>query len=143
LFHAPKFQDDIQHCLGAVDALNEKVPYSFVDVLISAEDHRSSLHLGVDPIAMIRAFLVRIFKGKIEGASTIEQQFVRTITGRFERTISRKVREQALAIAVSRRRSKYAIASAYLSVAFYGTGCVGLKGLYGLPLNFRTVHLAH
>lgn len=120
---------DIDSCLDVVDSSSDKVPFPFLVSLITAEDHRSALHQGVDPIAMIRAAYVRIRYGQVQGASTIEQQFVRVVTGRFDKTLTRKVREQILAIAVSRRRSKLQIASAYLSNAFYGSGCIGVKGL--------------
>jgi penicillin-binding protein 1A len=78
---------------------------------------------------MIRALSVRARSGRIQGASTIEQQFVRVISGRYERSFMRKIREQALAIAVSRRRAKSQIAEAYLSVAFYGSHLRGASGL--------------
>ncbi len=120
---------DISRCLEMVDSLGQKVPSSFLVSLIAAEDHRNALHQGVDPIAMVRAAYVRIRCGKIQGASTIEQQFVRVVSGRYEKKIGRKVREQILAISVSRRTSKLKIASAYLSIAFYGSKCIGAKAL--------------
>ncbi len=120
---------DIRRCIEIVDFSKSNVPFAFISTLIVAEDHRSPLHRGVDPIAMIRATYVRLLNGCVQGASTIEQQFVRVATNRFERTVKRKIREQILAIAVSRRRSKHEIASAYLSIAFYGTGCMGVSGL--------------
>lgn len=60
---------------------------------------------------------------------TIEQQFVRVALGRYERTLRRKIREQLVAIAVSRWRPKAHIGCAYLALAFYGSGCVGRDGL--------------
>ena len=78
---------------------------------------------------MIRALSVRIRHGTIQGASTIEQQFVRVMSGRYERSVARKLREQALAIAISRRREKKQVAAAYLSVAFYGSARRGVSGL--------------
>ena len=72
---------------------------------------------------------VGIRQGQVQGASTIEQQFVRVVTARFERTTTRKVREQMLAILLSSCRSKMAISSAYLAVAFYGSQSEGLKGI--------------
>ena len=122
---------DLQRCLDVVDRFRESVPYPFVGVLIEAEDHRSAYHLGIDPIGMLRAVWVRLVAGHVQGASTIEQQFVRVVTGRYERTAVRKVREQLLAIALARHRPKSSIASAYLAIAFYGSGCIGLDGLKG------------
>jgi len=120
---------EISRCLDVVDSSKGKVPFPFLASLIAAEDHRSALHKGVDPVAMVRAAYVRIRYGQVQGASTVEQQFVRVVTDRYDRTLSRKAREQILAIAVSRHRSKLQIASAYLSIAFYGSGCIGIKGL--------------
>src|SRR5262245_21594087 len=53
-------------------------------LLVSGEDHRHVLHPGVDPIAICRATWRCIYRGKREGASTIEQQVVRVISGRYE-----------------------------------------------------------
>lgn len=120
---------DLRRCEEIVDKYAQSVPRPFIDALVVAEDHRSALHSGIDPIGILRALILRIASGRIQGASTIEQQLVRVVTGRYEKTILRKLREQALALLLSRTRTKDAIASAYLSVAFYGTACIGLKGL--------------
>ncbi|QWC50546.1 transglycosylase domain-containing protein [Pectobacterium atrosepticum] len=41
---------------------------------------------------------LRLTQNVIQGGSTIDQQLVRTLTGRYERTLRRKIREQAIAI---------------------------------------------
>ena len=120
---------DIEKCLHVVDSQDVLLPNSFIVSLIAAEDHRNDLHPGVDPLSILRAIYVRCRLGAVQGASTIEQQFVRVVSGRFERTLARKLYEQALAICVSRRRTKVQIASAYLTIAYYGTGIVGIEGL--------------
>ena len=124
-----KVSEDVGRCVDVIDSQVDILPKRFITALIAAEDHRSPLHRGIDPIAMIRAGLVRFRHKQIEGASTIEQQLVRTVTGRYERSLLRKIREQAIAIAVARRRSKRQTAAAYLAVAYYGSECVGLAGL--------------
>ncbi len=126
-------REDVGRCLKVIDTYVGLIPNRFIGALVAAEDHRSPIHPGVDPIAMIRAGFVRFKCNQIEGASTIEQQLVRTVTGRYERSVFRKIREQAIAISVCRRRSKRQskrqIANAYLAVAYYGSGYVGLAGL--------------
>lgn len=122
-------KSDLHTCIQVVDQFGETVPKIFVEALVNAEDHRSTLHFGVDPIAILRAIMVRIRNGEIQGASTIEQQFVRVVTKRYERTIGRKMREQFLAAMLSVRRPKRSIASAYLSIAYYGTSIEGIGGL--------------
>lgn len=99
----------------------------FINTLIIAEDHRNELHLGIDPIAILRCCFILITSKKPQGGSTIEQQLVRVILGRYERTITRKLREQIIAIEVCRNFEKHQIASTYLSLAFYGTKQRGLE----------------
>lgn len=119
---------DLQRCLKVVDE-TPLLPHRFVTTLIAAEDHRSSVHPGVDPIAILRALLIWMRTKRIQGASTIEQQLVRVVLGRYERTLQRKFREQLIAIALSHKRSKERIAMAYLCIAFYGSGQYGLSAL--------------
>jgi penicillin-binding protein 1A len=92
----------------------------FIDTLILAEDRRFLYHFGFDPIAVIRAIFSLLTKGKLQGASTIEQQLVRTITRRYEITLSRKLREIVLASILSASFPKDRIARAYLCVAYFG-----------------------
>lgn len=89
-------------------------------VLRLGEDHRNALHFGVDPIAICRAMWKNITRKGFEGASTIEQQFVRASTGRFEKTIRRKFREQMLAVSLGRIATKREIASAFIAIVHYG-----------------------
>ena len=128
-FNLWEVRAEADRCLKVVDSFDDIIPKTFTVVLVAAEDHRNAKHAGVDPIAMIRAIYVRIRWKRIEGASTIEQQFVRTVSGCYERSLRRKLREQMIAIAVCRKRRKVQIARAYLSIAFYGSGCTGIEGL--------------
>ncbi len=134
VFMTKKMREDLNRCLAIVEN-SEIIPGVIIEALVIAEDHRSDFHPGIDPIAIGRMFLARLNKNQPHGgASTIEQQYVRVVTGRYERTMFRKFREQMLAIMISRRASKTSIASAYLAIAFYGTefvGIIGLKALFG------------
>ena len=127
-------RSDLARCLRTVDnrADQHAIPNRFLKALVIAEDRRNAYHFGVDPIGMMRAAASLITRNELQGASTIEQQFVRVVTKRYERTISRKIREQALAISLSRRRTKKQISAKYLRMAFYGHGLVGAQGLYKL-----------
>jgi monofunctional glycosyltransferase len=119
---------DLAHCLRVVDSA-EAIPEAFIRTLVAAEDHRNALHPGVDAVGIMRGILAVMRRKRMQGGSTIEQQLVRTVTGRFERTTRRKIREQVLAVALSRRRSKRSIAAAYLSIAFYGSQQYGVVAL--------------
>lgn len=89
-------------------------------LLISGEDHRHVRHPGFDPVAICRAIWRRLSCRSREGASTIEQQLVRTITGRYERTLRRKFKEIFLAVLVCRAFEKKDLPAVYLSIAYYG-----------------------
>lgn len=120
--------DDLQRCLATVDAA-PSIPNRFVVTLVTAEDHRSSVHQGIDPISVLRVLLLWVRTGRVQGASTIEQQLVRVVLECYEKTLRRKLREQLVAIALSSKRSKAQIAKAYLGKAFYGSGRYGLSAL--------------
>jgi penicillin-binding protein 1A len=75
----------------------------------------------------LRSLWQFLFHGRLQGASTIEQQLVRTLTCRYERTLHRKFREILLAACVSELLSKPEVLTAYLSVAYFGWGMQGLN----------------
>lgn len=89
-------------------------------LLVSGEDHRHGRHPGFDPIAIGRAMWRRFSRGSHEGASTIEQQIVRVVTGRYERSLARKLREILLAIIVANRYPKDVLPAVYLAIGYYG-----------------------
>ena len=100
---------------------------TLIDILIAAEDHRYMSHFGFDPIAIGRAISRIIISKKIEGASTIEQQLVRTITKKRDISIKRKIEEISLSLMVSISNRKNNIAHIYLSLAYFGFNSVGYK----------------
>ena len=95
-------------------------PTAAQQLLVSGEDHRHSRHPGFDPIAIGRAVWRRVSRRSREGASTIEQQIVRVITGRYERTYRRKIKEIVLATLVAYWFPKSVLPAIYLSIGYYG-----------------------
>lgn len=96
-------------------------------LLISGEDHRFFKHGGIDLIAICRAIWRYIALGRREGASTIEMQIVRVVTGRFELTLRRKIREMALATLLTRLIPKEQLPSLYLRIGYYGWRMNGFR----------------
>lgn len=96
-------------------------------LLILAEDHRFYEHKGIDTWATCRAIVRYVSGYSVEGASTIEQQLVRVVLGRFERTLWRKFREVAIATAACRHIPKPDLASAYLICGYFGSGGSGIS----------------
>ena len=90
------------------------------ELLIVGEDHRFYRHLGVDIFALCRALWKTFFCGVRQGGSTIAMQFVRTITGRCDKSWRRKFIEIFLAVHLIRHVSKDRLPILYLWVAYYG-----------------------
>lgn len=95
-------------------------------VLVLGEDRRFYSHYGIDTKALLRVVLAGIRSGKWAGASTVTQQLVRVITGRYERTFARKIRELSLASRVDSGFSKQYQLNCYLHLAYFGWQMNGL-----------------
>lgn len=115
---------------------DENIPEILILCVVLAEDHRFFKHAGVDFVGVLRAVYVFVFYRKIEGASTIEQQFVRTVTGLKEMTLRRKLKEWVLAYSVSKHWDKHQIVCRYLNSAYFGWNMNNIKQLsHRLGLN--------
>lgn len=100
--------------------LDCRPPVLAQQLLISGEDHRFFRHGGIDLVAVLRAGWRSVVHKRREGASTIEMQIVRVVSGRYERTLRRKVREMALATLVTRVIPKSDLPAVYLRIGYYG-----------------------
>ncbi|WP_373277557.1 biosynthetic peptidoglycan transglycosylase [Chitinibacter tainanensis] len=98
-----------------------------ISALIQAEDHRFYKHYGFECRAIFRSIFMTVFKGRIQGGSTITQQLVRTISNDYRRSVCRKFKEICLAALVDSKIQKSDQALAYLCVAYYGWRMNGLK----------------
>ncbi|WP_347473778.1 transglycosylase domain-containing protein [Acinetobacter thermotolerans] len=117
---------DLKKCESHLNSIHQLVDDEILNILFIAEDHRISRHFGIDHYAMFRAVYYTKFRNQFQGASTVAQQYVRVITERYERTWIRKFREQLLAILICKKFSRKQIATAYLKVAFLGSGMNGI-----------------
>lgn len=132
LFNFFKLEDKLDKCIQVVDQQRSGIPDFYTYYLEAAEDHRARFHYGVDQIGILRALFKRFFRSEIQGASTIEQQFVRVVTGDYSYSFQRKIKEQLLAVLLSNKRKKIDIAKAYLAIAYYGHDCEGVSGISSL-----------
>jgi penicillin-binding protein 1A len=98
-----------------------------IEALIAGEDNRYLHHIGFDVLSILRATFVYLTRKRIQGASTIEQQLVRTLLKDYRRSIKRKLREIWLAAITSFLYSKQEIAVTYLYNAYYGWKMNGIE----------------
>ena len=96
--------------------------------IVAIEDKRFYEHRGVDVRGIVRAVWAD-FRNKavVEGGSTITQQFVKNSINQKEKTISRKLREAALAWQLEQRWSKDKILTAYLNTVYFGNRAYGVE----------------
>jgi penicillin-binding protein 1A len=127
--------DDLGHPLGVVSQQNRvivtpaEIPPIVKQAVISIEDKRFQTNSGVDIRGIGRAFVQDIaHKGSVQGASTIEQQFIKNaLQAQSHRTIFEKLREAALAFQLSHKWSKEKIITAYLNTIYFGSGAYGIE----------------
>jgi penicillin-binding protein 1A len=96
--------------------------------IVAIEDKRFYEHRGVDVHGIVRAVWQDVRnKRVVEGGSTITQQFVKNTYVKSQRSISRKLKEAALAWQLEQRWSKDRILTAYLNTIYFGNGAYGVQ----------------
>lgn len=105
----------------------DRVSPQVVGATIATEDQRYYWHLGIDPLAMVRAVLR--WREAPSGASTITQQLARRLYLRDSSapTVVRKLHEAWIALQLERRNSKDEILAAYLNEVYYGRNAYGIE----------------
>lgn len=98
-----------------------------VRAVLAAEDDSFFQHGGLSLSGVLRALWVDLFAGQLrQGGSTITQQLARNLFLGHERTLARKLREAALAVALELELSKWEILESYLNVVYLGV-CDGVN----------------
>ena len=99
----------------------DEVPEHLVDALLTVEDRRFYEHGALDPRRIAGAALSNVrHRRVVEGGSTITQQLARTLFLSTDRTVLRKLREAAVAVALERRFSKQRLLEAYVNHIYLG-----------------------
>ncbi|HKH45639.1 MAG TPA: penicillin-binding protein 1C [Thermoanaerobaculia bacterium] len=103
-----------------------ELPPELPEALVASEDQRFRRHLGVDPVAVVRAAWSNVRAGEVvSGASTIPMQIARmAVPGR--RTLGAKVRESFRALQLEARFSKDELLEIYLNLTPYGGNVEGV-----------------
>ncbi|WP_082640182.1 biosynthetic peptidoglycan transglycosylase [Aureimonas sp. N4] len=119
--------DRVLSCVYAWDDRKTLNDIEFYVVVL--EDRRFFQHDGLDRKSVLREIWRACTLRRHGGASTIDMQFVRTVTGRYERTLKRKMREVLISRLLRYHVSKHAVLRSYLDIAYFGTG---LSGVYSV-----------
>jgi penicillin-binding protein 1A len=142
--------DDLGRPIGVISEQNRvivspsQIPPIVKQAVISIEDKRFESNSGVDVRGIARAFVQDVLhKGSVQGASTIEQQFIKNaLKAQSHRTVFEKLRETALAYQLSHKWSKEKIITAYLNTIYYGNGAYGIESAARTYFGSDVNHLA-
>jgi penicillin-binding protein 1A len=141
--------DDFDHPIGILSqqsrviVTSAQIPRLVEDAVVSIEDKRFWTNSGVDLRGIARAFFDDIeHKGAVQGASTIEEEFIKNaLQAQSHRTIFEKLREAALAYQLSHKWSKEKIITAYLNTIYYGNGAYGIEAAAQTYFGHEPDHL--
>ncbi len=105
----------------------ETVPDKFAAAITCYEDRRFYWHPGVDPLALARAALQNLRRGRVvSGGSTLTMQVVRLSRQGRPRTLAEKGVEAVLALRLTLALSKEQVLALYAAYAPFGGNTVGL-----------------
>lgn len=98
-----------------------ELPPHVLDAVLAVEDQRFATHAGIDVRRIAGALWANLRAGSIrQGGSTLTQQLVKNFFLTPERTLSRKLREAAMALIVEARYDKPQILESYLNEIYFG-----------------------
>ena len=107
-----------------------RIPKALIEAFLAAEDKKFYSHIGIDPIAILRASVTNLINSyqskKLIGASTITQQVVKNLLLSSDVSIERKIKEMILAIRIEQILSKDEILELYLNDIYLGYGSYGV-----------------
>ncbi len=109
----------------------DQVPKNVQWDMLAAEDRRFFSEPGVSVRGTLRAAMSDATGGDTQGGSGITQQYAKNAYLSDSRTLSRKLRELAIAVKLSRQYSKKQILEFYLNTVYFGRGAYGIQAAAG------------
>ncbi|MEH7180727.1 transglycosylase domain-containing protein [Neobacillus vireti] len=106
----------------------EEISPDLINATISIEDKNFYDHNGFDYKRIAGALLADVkAMAKVQGASTITQQYARNLFLEHDKTWARKLHEAFYAIRIEMNYSKEEILEGYLNTIYYGHGAYGVQ----------------
>ncbi|MEK5067267.1 transglycosylase domain-containing protein [Sporosarcina sp. FSL K6-1508] len=108
-------------------SLDEMSPF-LIDAVVATEDKNFYNHNGFDYRRIAGALLKDVKSGrKVEGASTITQQYAKNLYLTFEKTWTRKINEALYAYRMEVFYEKDVILEGYMNTVYFGHGMYGVE----------------
>lgn len=110
--------------------------------VVATEDRRFFTHSGVDPIALVRVVVGRLFRQGDQGGATLDQQLAKLLYTDGSSGMSTEVEQVMLALKLDQSYDKDDILRMYLDAAYFGHGFHGLsdaaEGYFGTTADRLT-----
>jgi penicillin-binding protein 1C len=122
----------------------EDIPDVMQKATVAIEDKDFYNHHGIYWWGMVRAFTIGLVqRGRVQGTSTLTQQFVRNALLTTERSLPRKLKEILLSLQLERKYTKDQILQLYLNEIPYGSTMYGIEsaaqGYFGKDVKELTL----
>src|SRR4030095_395780 len=95
----------------------DEVSPELVQAIVLKEDRWFRWHVGVNPVALVRAGVKTYASGQRQGGSTLTMQLARRLYRLNTRTVSGKLRQIGAALWLEARYGKRDLLEAYLNLA--------------------------
>ena len=106
----------------------EDIPDVLKEAIISTEDANFYNHIGIDFTGILRAIKINLKTFSLsQGASTLDQQLIRSTFLSKEKTADRKIKEIILALELDRRYEKDQILEWYINQVPFGINIYGAE----------------
>ena len=116
--------EDVDRTIVPISEISRNVQ----NATVAIEDDKFYEHIGVRPLATLRAVILQPLRGKgVQGGSTITQQVVKNSILTTDRSIARKLKEWVIAIRLERQLTKQQILELYLNESPYGGTIYGVE----------------
>ena len=125
------------------DVALSSVPPYVRDAVIAAEDRGFYSEPGISIRGTLRAAVNDIRGGSTQGGSTITQQYVKNAYLNSDQTLSRKLKELAISLKLSREYSKDDILENYLNTIYFGRQAYGIEAASKAYFGVDVVQAEH
>ena len=106
----------------------DQISQNMVHAIVAVEDRGFWGESGISIRGLARAALADLTGGKIQGASTIPEEFIKNVRQEEDhRTVAEKLVEAGMAFQLSHHWKHKQILTAYLNSIYFGNGALGIE----------------